>query len=386
MKFEDSVLRTLKNYQIKPARTRVEINDKTVKVIFNIKEASYERSLKGGKTRIIEKRNHPKHGNIYAPYTIRNAEGYDDMKPLTEFERDVLSVCISECCNGTYFITPAIIFRALVGKVGEVGVVPSKDQKAAIVHAVEKLQKTKFNKIFAEAYDLLNYKTNGVTIGEDPLLPSKIAPAKINGQPYEVIFFNRESPLFFHANIKNQIVRYDAHLLDVPNMNNTPRIISIKNYIMRRICEIKLHKQLTPALRFDTIFKNCRIDNLDRKSKSNARNIIFRFFEHLKQHGVIDSYEVNKNKMGNVYHSISFTYSSPNKSVVQTNSAQNSGLNDSNSQNSAQNAPFFNLQKPDYNISFSNRNNSSTTYKDSSTIYNNHSTKKKKKRSKKSKK
>ena len=155
MKFEDSVLRTLKNYQIKPARTRVEINDKTVKVIFNIKEASYERSLKGGKTRIIEKRNHPKHGNIYAPYTIRNAEGYDDMKPLTEFERDVLSVCISECCNGTYFITPAIIFRALVGKVGEVGVVPSKDQKAAIVHAVEKLQKTKFNKIFAEAYDLL---------------------------------------------------------------------------------------------------------------------------------------------------------------------------------------------------------------------------------------
>ena len=253
MKFEDSVLRTLKNYQIKPARTRVEINDKTVKVIFNIKEASYERSLKGGKTRIIEKRNHPKHGNIYAPYTIRNAEGYDDMKPLTEFERDVLSVCISECCNGTYFITPAIIFRALVGKVGEVGVTPSKDQKAAIVHAVEKLQKTKFNKIFAEAYDLLNYKTNGVTIGEDPLLPSKIAPAKINGQPYEVIFFNRESPLFFHANIKNQIVRYDAHLLDVPNMNNTPRIISIKNYIMRRICEIKLHKQLTPALRFDTI-------------------------------------------------------------------------------------------------------------------------------------
>ena len=381
MKFDDNILRNLKNYQVMPSRTRVEINDKTAKVVFGLSPKQYMYLLKGNQRGIIEKRNHPKHGEVLAPFSILNDTDYNDIKPLTEFERDVLSVCISEWDNGTLFTTPNIIFRALVGKVGEVGVTPSKDQKDAILRAVEKLQKTKFNKIFAEAYNLLNYNTNNANIEENYLLPSKIAPAKINGQPYELIFFNQESPLLTHAAIKNQIVRYDAHLLDVPNMNNTPRIITIKNYIMRRICEIKLHKQLAPTLRFDTIFKNCRIGNIDRKSKANARNIIFRFFNHLKQHGVIDSYEVNKNKMGNVYHSISFTYSSPNKSVIQKSISK-----EIDSQNSAQNAPFFNLQKPDYNISSTVNINSSSTYSKSSIVYNNNSSRKKKNKAKKNKK
>ena len=372
MKFEDDVLRNLKNMQINPARTRVEINDKTAKVLFGLTINKYVQLMRGNARQIVEKKQHPKHGQILAPFTLHNDKDFTDYKPLTELERAVLSACISEWCNGTHCITPAIIFRAIVGKVAEVGVFPCKDQLDSINHALQKLQKTIFNKKFAEAYDLLNYKTDGLTSEPSPLLPAESAPAKINGQPYIVIFFTKEPPLLTHANIKNQIVRYDAHLLDVPNMNNTPRIIAIKNYIMRRICEIKLHKQMTPALRFDTIFRSCRIENLDRKSKANARNIIFRFFEHLKQHGVIDSYEVNKNKFGNVYHSISFTYTSPNKSVDQKNSAQNNAS--------------FSVSKADYNNSSTTYNNSSTTYNDSSTIYNNSSPRHKKKKGKKSKK
>ena len=372
MKFDENIMRVLKNFQVNPSRTRVEINDKTAKIVFDLTEEQYKNLMSGKVFKIVEKRHHPKHGKITSPVSLINEENFGDVNPLTEFERDVLSVCISEWCNGVYYTTPAIIFRALVGKVAEVGVTPSKDQKAAILHAIEKLKKTKFSKIFAEAYDLLNYKTDGLTSASLPLLSSKFIPAKINGQPYEVIFFNQEPPLLTHARVKNQIVRYDTRLLDVPNMNNTPRIIAIKNYIMRRISEIKLHRQLAPTLRFDTIFRNCRIENLDRKSKSNARNIIFRFFEHLRQKGFIDSYELTKNKMGNVYHSISFTYSKPNKESVQKNSAQNSAS--------------FSVETGDYNNSSSRYNNSSAVNNNSSPRYNNYSTKPKKRKAKKSKK
>ena len=369
MKFEDNILRNLKNFQVTPSRTRIEINDKTVKSVFGLNSKQYTHLMNGNSRNIIEKRNHPKHGKIVAPISLSNDTDYTDFNPLTEFERDVLSVCISEWANETYYITPAIIFRALVGKVGEVGVTPSKDQKTAILHAIEKLRKTKFNKMFADAYKLLHYNTDDVDLQENYLLPSKICPAKINGQPYEVIFFNQESPLLTHANIKNQIVRYDARLLDIPNMNNTPRIISIKNYIIRRICEVKLHKQLAPTLRFDTIFKNCRMENVDRKTRANARNIIFRFFEHLKQQGFINSYAVNKNKMGNAYHSISFTYTSPTK--------------ETDSQNSAQSTGSFVADKARYNNSSPVYNNSSPVYNNSSPVYNNSSPRPKKRKHKK---
>lgn len=370
MKFDDDVLKNLQNTQIQPARSRVEINDKTAKLLFGLTVAQYVNVMRGSRFSVIEKKNHPKHGKISAPLSLRNESDFFDYSPLTEIERDVLSACISEWANGTLCITPAIVFRALSGKVGEVGVSPCKVQLAAINNALIKLRKTNFNKMFAEAYNLLNYKTDGLSSEPSPLLPSEVAPAKINGQPYQVIFFTAEPPLLTHAALKNQIVRYDAHLLDVPNMNNTPRIIAIKNYIMRRICEIKLHKQLAPTLRFDTIFKNCRIENLDRKSKSNARNIIFRFFEHLKQQGFIDSYEVNKNKMGNVYHSITFTYTDPKK-VAQKNSAQSKGA--------------FNAANSSYSNSSPSYNNSSTPYSNSSPSYSNSSPRRKKRKAKKSK-
>ena len=371
MKFEDEVLATLQNYQVMPSRTRVEINDKTAKVVFNIKTNNYKALLKGVARRIVEKKKHPKWGEITAPFTIQNEEGYDDITPLTEFERDVLSACISEWTNGNRYTTTNIIFRALVGKVGEEGVTPSKDQETAILKAIDKLMFTRFNKMFAQAYALLNYDTAGIQIEESALLPSCIINAKINGQPCRVIFFDRESPLLTHANIKNQIVRYDAHLLDVPNMNNTPKIIAIKNYVLRRINEIKLHKQLAPTLRFDTIFKNCRIDNASRKVKAAARDIIFRFFEHLKNEGFIDGYTVNQNKFGNKYHSISFTYTPPKKE-----SADDSAEKVSN--DAAKNDGYSNCG--------TGYSNSGTGYSNSGTSYSNYGTRPKKRKCKKSKK
>ncbi len=310
--FADSVRDALQNVHFKPTRTRVELNDKATKKYFNLDAETYDFLInKHGTYNIVEKKNHKKHGKVRTPTTLSNADGYSNVKPLNEFDRAVQCAIISEQLAGNRYTTPAIIFRALVGKVGEVGVTPSVNQEKAILESIDKLMFTRFNADTAKSFEILKYPNGDeIKLKKSAILPACIVDAKINGQVIDnVIFFDRESPLYLIANAKNQIIRYDAKLLDVPNMNNTPMIITIKNYVIRRICEIKLHKQLAKTLTFDDIFQKCRIDKASNKTKFDARNIIFRFLQHLIDHNFIDSFDIVKNKNGKKFYAVTFTFS-----------------------------------------------------------------------------
>ena len=87
---------------------------------------------------------------------------------------------------------------------------------------------------------------------------------------------------------------------------NTPRIITLKKYVMRRICEIKLHKQLYPTITFADVFKKCRMTNAARDAKLDARNNIIKLFEHLQEKNFIKSFELEKRN--GAFYSIKFTY------------------------------------------------------------------------------
>ncbi len=94
---------------------------------------------------------------------------------------------------------------------------------------------------------------NEVILKSANLLSADILDGKVNGQLLEgVIYFKSTSPLFDIADAKNQIIRYPHAFLNVPNQNNTLRIVSIKKYVMRCICEIKLH-HMTPTITFDDV-------------------------------------------------------------------------------------------------------------------------------------
>lgn len=301
---------TLKSIQIYPSKVRIEPNDKMARSLFNWDDVSYNALMQGAKGSIVEKKNHRKHGEIKTPIKLGNDTGYGNGDPLTEFDRAVLSVCISEFAVGNAYTTPAIIFRALIGKVGEIGIHPMKNQAKAIESSIDKLMFTKFDADATESFEQLKY-TNGdeIKIKKSSLLPAYVVDAKINGQELkDIIFFDRESPIFTLANLKNQIVRYDTSLLDVPgNQQNTPRIITVKNYVMRRVCEIKLHK-MTPVITFDDIFKKCRMEDASRQSKLDARNVILTFFEHLKAQNFIKSYDIKKADSGNRFYGFSLTF------------------------------------------------------------------------------
>lgn len=309
-KTAEKILNILK-VQIMPSTECVEINEAFVKDLFSRSDEETRELLDGEIGSVLEKKRSKKK-SVISRYKMQNADGYDDETPLDEFDRAVLSVIVSEILIGNMYTTPAIIFRALIGQIGKTGIVPRVNQRAAIENSTLKLMSkiVDFRKV-AESFKELHYTDkdgNELKFGCETLLSAGIVDAKINGQEMDsVIYFKENSPLFDLADVKSQIVRYPHELLDVPNLNNTPRIIAIKKYVMRRICEIKLHKQLTPTITFDDVFKKCRMENTAREIKRDARNAIIKLFEHLKEKKFITDFELVQ--VRNKFVSIKFSFS-----------------------------------------------------------------------------
>ena len=294
--YSRNVLDVLK-VQLAPSSICVEPNDAFIKALFRFGDNTFKNALLGKKFGVKQKNKTSKKDAVVSPFSIQNAEGYDDDSPLDEFDRAVLGVIISEYLAGNLYTTVNIIFRALIGKVGDQNVRPMKNQLESIADSVQKLMGTvvDFSGI-SDSLKEMNYTDkngNAVVFQSANLLSADILNAKVNGQEMDgVIFFKVISPLFNIADAKSQVIRYPHHLLNVPNQNNTPRIISIKKYVLRRICEIKLHKNLSPTITFDDIFKKCRMLDSPREVKRDARNAVIKFFEHLQEKNFILSFEL----------------------------------------------------------------------------------------------
>ena len=195
----------------------------------------------------------------------------------------------------------------MTGKIADSDANPSTDQIAAIRHSITKLRRTDFLPDISDAFSKLKYEDVTLRIKEASILPCVVLNAEVNGQLVEdAIYFLGESPLWVIANAKSQVVRYDARLLDVPRQNNTSRVIALKNYVLHRVHEIKLHQQLAPTLTFADIFEKARITDKDREAKVDARNAVKTFFDHLQAKGVVKSFTLVKK--GVAIHAVTFTH------------------------------------------------------------------------------
>ena len=308
----DKIIDILK-VQITPSTMCVEPNDVFIKTVFNACKSAYSQLLGGKYYAVKEKRKTHKKDAVFSKLEIQNVEGYDNDSPLDEFDRAVLGVIISEYLIDNLYTTVNIIHRALIGRPGQgiKGFYPKKDQKKSIVDSVIKLMSTVVD--FSGVNDSLKAMKytdkdgNEITFRASNLLVADIIDAKINGQVMEgVIFFKANSPLFQIADAKDQVIRYHHAILNVPNQNNTPLVISLKKYVMRRICEIKLHKNMTPTITFDDVFKRCRLSNANKFKREDARNAILKFLEHLKGQNFITDFEVKKR--GNAIYGVTFTF------------------------------------------------------------------------------
>lgn len=306
-KLQAELAKHLKNKQVYPAKERIELNDAATKQLFSLSDGFYRKMLAGNGVLLTERSKSKKKEKIDSAFNLFNQKGYNDQVPPGEYDRAVLNYLCTEFLNGNRYVTFQMIQRGISGKVGKANVEHklNKNQVAAIEKSLAKLMFTDYKpqNCTNDAYKKLNY--GEIQITKSAILPACIVRATINGQQIDAVYLDRISPLYHSANMKNQILRYPADLLDVPNQNNTPLVIAIKNYCVRRVVECKQHK-LTPTLTLNDIFDKCRIKNAAKLVKQRARDTIDKLFAHLKSQGFIKSYEWRKN--GGKFDAITFNF------------------------------------------------------------------------------
>ena len=299
------------NVQVYPSKVRIVPNCKLAKTINNLSDNQFDNMITNGNERKIREVNkHKKFGDVFSTYKlVLNDEECDVSDPLNEFDRAVLSVCISEWEAGNRYTTPAIIYRGLTGKVNKnTDAMPSKDQYATIINSVKKMITITLDTDLSDVNEKLNYNDGQQQKIFSPLLPACLVSNYINGQLVdEVIYFDRESPIMEIARPRKQLLTFNAELLDIPKQQNTPRNITAKNYVLCRILEIKLHR-LTPSITFADVFQKCQIENADNQIKRRVRDLVVAFMEHLKSKGEIRNFEITKKAQS--FYSVKFSYKS----------------------------------------------------------------------------
>ena len=293
-KMKAEIAKHLENKQIYPAKERIELNDATTKQLFTFSDNFYKEMLAGTGVLTNERAETKKREEIESAFYISNKEGYTNDTPFGEYERAILNYLCTEFLKGNRYVTFRMIQRGISGKVGKRNLRNnlSETQAAELQKALEKLMFTNYRPHKKTNDALKELKYGEVKIETSAILPACIVKATINGEEVKAVYMDRVSPFYHLANMKNQILRYPADLLDVPNQNNTPLTIAIKNYCVRRVVECKQHK-MTPTLTLEDIFKKCRISD-DRKAKERAREVINKLFAHLQAKKFIKSYEWRK--------------------------------------------------------------------------------------------
>ena len=296
------------NVQLYPSHHRLVPNDKVGKKTFSLPVNIYHDLISNHSFADVSE-THKNHrlGIINSSLTIELDEQRCQIRtPPSQFDFAVLCVCISEWVYGNRYTTPAIIYRGLTGKIGNDDNTLSEKQRKFILQSIDKLMGNIVTIDISDLCQKLKYNGGKPKIIKSPLLPCKYVITAINGQMMDTIYFTDESPLFTLAVLKNnQIISYNANLLDAPNINNSELNITVKNYVMNRVQEIKSHS-LNSSLTFSDIFQKCGIANSDPKTKKRVRDTVFKFLDHLVSENEIKGYQIIKKATS--FYSVKISY------------------------------------------------------------------------------
>ena len=294
----------------KSAKKRKDPNDKINKSFFNMTEQQHE----AGKLIILEGTSQKKidgsvvKENIVTPISLEYSEYMEKImstRPrFNSFDREVLNACIAEQVTGNAVTTVNSIYRNMTGddKMRK----PSSEMVKLIKSSLSKLMFCEVEIDLTEVCAKYGYNNGKSCILHSAILPGQYTEGVINGAETIVVEFYKPSPLFIAAEIKNgQILSYDKNLLDVP-VNNTPEVITVKSYILRRICEIQAHK-MNPVITFKDIFEKNGLTSLGKTERQRLRGYIKKMLEFWIQENVIVDYDFLKE--GQSFHGIKVYFS-----------------------------------------------------------------------------
>lgn len=281
----------------------VSCNDKLTKTVFSLSAEEYFATLQKGISIAVNETT-MRGKKIQTHFTL-NGGGIATLKrPLNEYDRAIFDVCNSAQAANFIGITRDSLFRALVGGKNR-NTRPTPSQAIAIFESLKRLM-TVIEIDFSLTRDKMpKYKDVPDKI-ISPILPCRILHNVLfNGNHTTLIRFTNESPLMKIARVKKQIITSPVSLRDIINQNNTPLVIMIKSYVIRRVFEIIAHN-MTPTITFDDLFKHCELSNPSRWQKQDARKIVLSVMNNLQSEGVIKSFEMTKK--GESYYSVTITF------------------------------------------------------------------------------
>lgn len=277
----------------------ITLNDKLTKTLFSLTADEYYDSLQNGAS-IAVNEIISRGKKIQSHFKLKSGSLATLKHPLNEFDRAVFDVCNSAREANFRGITPDSLFRCLVGGKNK-NTRLSSDQATTIFDSLERLMtviEIDFSKT-CEKIPKYNSAPGKITA---QILPCQILEnVLVNGQITTIIEFTDESPLIKIARAKKQIITYPVSLLNIPRQNNTPLVIIIKSYVIRRVLEIIAHN-MTPTITFADVFKHCELSDANRFQQRDARKIILDVMKHLQSDGIIKSFEFTK-KDGSYYSS-----------------------------------------------------------------------------------
>ena len=238
---------------------------------------------------------------VITPYWLELIKDYADKLPPDAFTREVLFHAMNFFEQGFNLFTFSMTLDSMTG--GEEKRHICKEQYAAIKAAIDKLGFTRIKIDLAPLFKAFpkyaaNFKGDrdrAELVGI--LLPMKYLETEVNGQKTLVVKLLDESPLMTYAKLKKQIVTYDITPLAIAGQNNTPTVMTIKNYLLRRINlmqSAKRKKGLSPVILFETLYKNCGLADATKRQKQDARKEIEVTLNSFKADGVIQNFEFER--------------------------------------------------------------------------------------------
>ncbi len=234
--------------------------DHLTKTVFSLDAAEYKnltRSPKKPTKPIFEGKKWDKakrrYFKIYTFLAVRIGTSPAD-EPPDLFDRAIFAACNSAQKAGMTAITPAVIYRILVGNYNADNYPVAHNQIEMVMASIRKLAGMKIALKLTDVKAKLDYNLDDFSdiVELEPILPCRIERGALNnGTTDNLIIFEKPPTLDKISSDKKQFTTFESSLLDIGNKRHSRAIIAAKFYTATYIMETLSDRQQKAKAKFE---------------------------------------------------------------------------------------------------------------------------------------
>lgn len=237
---------------------------------------------------------------------------YDDIdaqlsRPITPFDQAILDGLSTLWVNGAREITLTNIWHASTGATGSPSAKQlheteaSVDKMMRIYCSIDYSQEARNRELTYEGEQVKEFMKEGHLLDAQKLKLRTVNGTKVTG------YTLTQSPILYeYSSTVRQVITYPQSLLTAQNAgSNTDRNVVVKNYLMRRVGQIKGKGKCSPNILFTSLYERAdlpakRSDETDAERKSReklekkVRDYSLSFLDSLVDSGYILGFDIEK--------------------------------------------------------------------------------------------